>query len=159
MIEKVLANNKLDLQNKDKLYEYYFKLVKSVTIKPNTLKYFENYVDINYKDNSGNAVLFYVINNNDYSKLTYFLSHPKIDLTVNNSDGSSALLSSIIKNNSDIVKKLFEHVKNYSDDIKQKLSEEVTELNESLLIVSAKNNNYDIFQRVYTTLKYNVNHA
>ncbi|ARF12478.1 ankyrin repeat protein [Klosneuvirus KNV1] len=159
MIEKVLANNKLDLQNKDKLYEYYFKLVKSVTIKPNTLKYFENYVDINCKDNSGNTVLFYVINNNDYSKLTYFLSHPKIDLTITNSDGSSALLSSIIKNNSDVVKRLFEHVKNYSDEIKKKLSEEVTELNESLLIVSAKNNNYDIFKQVYTTLKYNVNHV
>jgi len=159
MIEKVLANNKLDLQNKDKLYEYYFKLVKSVTIKPNTLKYFENYVDINCKDNSGNTVLFYVINNNDYSKLTYFLSHPKIDLTITNSDGSSLLLSSINKNNTDIVRKLFEHIKNYSDEIKKKLSEEVTELNESLLIVSAKNNNYDIFQQVYTILKPNVNHT
>lgn len=159
MIDRVLANNKLDLQNNDKLYEYYFKLVKSMPVKPNVLKYFEKYIDINYKDNLGNTVLYYVINNSDYPKLTYFLSHSKIDLTVNNSDGSSALLSSIIKNNSDIVKKLFEHINNYSDEIKKKLSEEVNELNESLLIIAAKNNNHNTFQQVYTILKPNINHC
>lgn len=159
MIEKVLVNNKLDLQNTEKLYEYYFRLVKNTLIKPEILKYFENHVDINYKDNSGNTPLFYVINNNDDSKLNYFLSHQKIDLTITNADGFSTLLSSIIKNNSDIVRKLFEHIKNYSDEVKKKLADEVTELNESLLIVSAKNNNHDVFRQIHSTLKPNINYS
>lgn len=159
LIEKVLSNNKLDLQNTDKLYDYYFKLVRAYAIKPNVLKYFENYVDVNHKDNSGNTVLFYVIKNNDYEKLNYFLSLPKIDLSVVNANGLSSLMYSVSKNDTEIVKKLFNHIKNYSEDVKKKLSEELTEMNETLLIIASKNNNYDIFEQIYPTLNLNVNHC
>ena len=157
VINNVLSKNKINFLQIN-TNDYFLELIKRSDIDVKLLKNFKN-ININHYDIYQNTALIYTASNGNIEKMNYILSSfPEIDLTIINEYGMNALMCAVTNSQYVCVNKLLEYIKEKCDEkMTNEIANQINNAKESLILITSKKNNDQLFEILYNSLKFNLN--